>query len=103
MEKRVCHYPLKKIKELIIEGKFSITKNAQKTAIEQFGYGETEIINEVLNLHNSDFFKSMTSHNNHLLWHDVYKKESNNYKLYIKIQISNSNTLVISFKGDENI
>ncbi|MCW7502463.1 type II toxin-antitoxin system MqsR family toxin, partial [Leptospira soteropolitanensis] len=94
MEKRVCHYPLKKIKELINEGKFSITKNAQKTAIEQFAYGETEIINEVLNLHYSDFFKSMTSHNNHLLWHDVYKKESNNYKLYIKIQISNSNTLV---------
>ncbi|TGL84791.1 type II toxin-antitoxin system MqsR family toxin [Leptospira mtsangambouensis] len=103
MEKRVCHYPLKKIKELIMEGKFSITKNAQKTAIEQFGFGETEIINEVLNLHNSDFFKSMTSHNNHLLWHDVYKKESNYHKLYIKIQISNSNTLVISFKGDENI
>jgi len=86
-----------------MEGKFAITKNAQKTAIENFGYGETEIINEVLNLLNSDFFKSMTSHNNHLLWHDVYKKERNNYKLYIKIQISNSNTLVISFKGDENL
>ncbi len=64
---------------------------------------KTEIINEVLKLQNSDFDKSMTSHNNHLLWHDVYKKESDNYKLYIKIQILNSNTLIISFKGDESL
>ena len=103
MEKRICHYPLKKIKDLILEGKYSVTRIAQKTAIEHFGYAEEDIINEVLNLQNADFFKSMTSHNNHLLWHDVYKKTNNNFKMYIKIQISNSNTLIISFKGDESI
>ncbi len=103
MEKKVCHYSLKNIKNLIIEGKYFITKKAQKTAIEHFGYGEEDILNEILNLENSDFYKSMTSYNNHLLWHDVYKKISNNLNIYIKIQILNNSSLIISFKGDESL
>ncbi len=45
----------------------------------------------------------MTSHHDHKLWQDVYKKEIVNLKTYIKIQIFNQNTVIISFKGNENL
>ncbi len=102
MEKKKCHYPLSSIKKLILEGKCYVTKNAQRTALHHFEYSEEDIFNEIINLKLDDFYKSMTSHNDHYLWHDVYKKKINSFHFYIKIQILDGNTLVISFKGDEN-
>ncbi|EMJ94164.1 putative toxin-antitoxin system, toxin component [Leptospira alstonii serovar Pingchang str. 80-412] len=91
------------IKKLIIEHKFTVTKSAQKTALNHFGFTEKEILNEIIGLQTSDFYKSMTSHHDHKLWQDVYKKEIVNLKTYIKIQIFNQNTVIISFKGNENL
>ncbi|EMY78949.1 putative toxin-antitoxin system, toxin component [Leptospira weilii serovar Ranarum str. ICFT] len=116
------------IKKLIIEHKFTVTKSAQKTALNHFGFTEKEILNEIIGLQTSDFYKSMTSHHDHKLWQDVYKKGIMNLKTYIqslsqnlkqsqrfaaipsdgfgtnsKIQIFNQNTVIISFKGNENL
>ncbi|PJZ59590.1 type II toxin-antitoxin system MqsR family toxin [Leptospira adleri] len=103
MEKKICHYSLKLVKKLISENKYIITRNAQKTAFERFGFSEEEILKEIIELESMYFYKSMTSHNDHRLWQDVYKKEIINIKAYIKIQIVNQNTVIISFKGAEDL
>ncbi|MCE9499204.1 MAG: type II toxin-antitoxin system MqsR family toxin [Leptospira sp.] len=63
MEKKVCHYTLNRIKKLIRENRYSITKSALKTAVQDFSFLEEDILNEILVLENDDFYKSMTSHN----------------------------------------
>ena len=100
MEKKVCHYTLVRIKRLILEKKYFITRSALKSAIEDFSFLEDDILKEVLALENGDFYKSMTSHSDHRLWQDVYKKQINDTRVYLKIQISNENTIVISFKSE---
>ena len=100
MEKRVCHYALNRIKQLIIGGKYSITKSAMRTALQNFSFLEEDILKEILNLENDSFYKSMTVHSDHTLWQDVYKKQIKDTRAYIKIQIASENTVIISFKNE---
>mgnify|MGYP001596581508 FL=1 len=103
MKKRVCHYALSRIKKLILENKFLITKSALKTAIEDFSFLEADILNQILTLENEHFYKSMTSHFDHTLWQDVYKKQINDSKAYVKVQISDENSVIISFKKEAEL
>ena len=68
--------------------------------LNDFSYSEIEIIRTVLNLTGSDLYKSMTSLYDHKLWQDVYKKNIQGIKAYIKIQIKDNNTVIISFKKE---
>lgn len=101
MEKKKPHYSLREIKNLINDGKVFITRNAQRTAGEIYGFDFDQILEIVSKLDISDFYKSMTSHNDNKLWHDVYKKRSNTEFYYIKVQILDGSALVISFKEVE--
>jgi motility quorum-sensing regulator / GCU-specific mRNA interferase toxin len=101
VEKKKPHYSLREIKNLIKEGKVVITRNSQKTAGSIYGFDFDQIIEVVINLDSSDFYKSMTSHNDNKLWHDVYKKRTSSDYFYIKLQILQDDALVISFKGVE--
>jgi len=100
MEKRKAHYSLDRVKKMIKNGNFYVTKIALKTAISDFSYTEIEIIKTVLNLVDSELYKSMTSIYNNKLWQDVYKKDIQDVKAYIKIQIKDNNTVIISFKKE---
>ena len=57
-----------------------------------------QIANVMLSLGNTDFYKSMTTYHDNKLWQDVYRPTINDAKGYVKIQIVDDNTVIISFK-----
>jgi len=98
MEKLKAHYPLLKIRQLIKAGNYRITASARKTAFEDFDLTEGGIIRAVLSLTISDLYKSMTTLHDQALWQDVYHKRIINKMAYIKLQIFEDDSIVISFK-----
>jgi len=99
------HYSLEKLKELVRNGRYIITKSASQDAF-RLGLSEHEILEVVLSLKMDDFYKSMTSYRNHKLWQDVYKPrvyiQDEEMELYIKLQKStDSKCVIISFKKSE--
>ena len=99
MEKRKPHYSLKAVQELARRGKYEITQSARQTAFTDFGFkSEEEILAIILGLTQKDFYKSMTSHFNSSIWQDVYHKGFLDAVIYLKVQIKDEHTVVISFK-----
>lgn len=102
MEKRKAHYSLTQLKGLLKnEATRVITRTSLKDA-NGLGFSETEIIDTILELKQTNFYKAMTTQQNTRTWQDVYKTSENNINLYIKLQISdNDEGVVVSFKKDE--
>ncbi len=98
MEKKKHHYDLDQVKNLIRLNQVKITYKASEMAEIEFGLTEKEVIRQVLDISDSNFYKSMTSHNNHKIWQDVYHKPIDSRIAYIKIQIVNETTVIIQFK-----
>lgn len=98
MEKKKPHYSLNLAKQLIREGHFSITLTAKTSALNGFNLQTQGILDSIENLTPKDFYKSMTTHHDHRLWQDVYKPIIKQIPAYVKIQIMNNKTVVISFK-----
>ena len=98
MDKFKAHYSLLKIKQLAKAGNYKITASARKTAFDDFSLIENEIIDVILSLEITDLYKSMTSYNDSTLWHDVYHKRIMNTTAYIKLQILDETSIIISFK-----
>ena len=44
-----------------------------------------------------DFYKSMTSHNDHRLWRDVYRPNTEFGQIYLKLTVIDD-VLIVSFK-----
>ena len=100
LEKRVAHYDLQSIKELIKDNQFFITGSA-RTCYTALGFTDEDALDIIHNLSNKDLFKSMTSYHDHSIWQDVYYKTVDTLKLYIKLQV-NDKAIVISFKENKN-
>ena len=98
MEKRTAHYSLALIKKMIEEGHYDITLSARSTAAADFAFKTEEITSTIQSLTHHSFYKSMTTHHNHRLWQDVYKPQIRGNTAYIKLQIANESTVIISFK-----
>jgi len=99
MEKRKPHYALSRIKALIREGSYRVTQTALRCAVRDFGYIEASQLAEcVLALDMKDFYKSMTTHHDATLWQDVYRPLIEKTRAYVKVQIVDDTTVVISFK-----
>lgn len=98
MEKRKAHYQLILIKNALKDGKYHITASAIKKAFEDFQLLTEGIVDQVLALETSDLCKSMTSKFDNTLWQDVYHLKIGEKDAYIKLQILNDETIVISFK-----
>ena len=96
MEKRVAHYKLVVVKQLVAERKVSFTKTALEGAA-NLGFDAEEILDVVSNLTGMDLYKSMTSHADHTVWHDVYRVQTDNGQVYLKLTIL-ENLLIVSFK-----
>jgi hypothetical protein len=92
------HYPISDIQELVNEGKRFITMTATIDGT-YIDFGKDDIYNTVLALKESNFYKSMQSDKNPILWHDVYHYQHDGVDilLYIKLQIK-KNAVVVSFK-----
>ena len=96
MQKRMSHYNLDSIKELIGNNQYFITQSARQGYVE-LGFDDDEVIAIIMSLINKDLYKSMTTYNDNKIWQDVYHKTIDDIDLYIKLQISDK-AIVISFK-----
>ena len=96
MEKKSPHFPLVRVKEYAQAGSVRITRAAYAGAAE-LGIDKQGMLNIVCSLCARDFYKSMTFYNDHTQWQDVYRPESPEGKLYLKLSIDEG-LLIISFK-----
>ena len=97
-EKRVPHYDLNLIKELIKQKKYDITKIAQDNARLDFDLSIKQVVQYVLSLNNACFYKSMTSIYDHTIWQDVYHLSIDKDIAYIKLQVVSEKSVIIQFK-----
>lgn len=103
MEKRKPHYPLSRIRSLIERNAYRVTTTALNSAARDFRLFEAaEIAACVAGLDAKCFYKSMTVLHDSTLWQDVYRPEIQGMPAYVKIQIVDETTVVISFKLSEN-
>ncbi|MFT7004514.1 MAG: motility quorum-sensing regulator/GCU-specific mRNA interferase toxin [Sulfurimonas sp.] len=96
MSNKTPRYSLESIKTLISEGDSRITSNAiMDAAIHDMTDEDIKAVIHLLSP--NDFYKSMQSHHNELIWQDVYHKLYGEIVWYIKLQIVDI-AIVISFK-----
>ncbi len=61
-----------------------------------------EVYQEILNLENRDFYKSVPEILNNKVYQDVYRKKIKGMHVYIKFKIKDGLFFLLSFKPDEN-
>lgn len=99
-------YSLEEIKALIHSNRYFITTKALNTAAADFDFTAEDIINSVLNLQPTFFYKTMPAEKRPELYQDVYKApisvKHQVITAYIKVQIQENHlkevAVIISFK-----
>jgi motility quorum-sensing regulator / GCU-specific mRNA interferase toxin len=72
MEKRTPHYRLSRVKELIRQGAYRVTRTALHCAAQDFSLTDTrDIATSVGGLASGDFYKSMTTYQDSRMWQDA--------------------------------
>jgi motility quorum-sensing regulator / GCU-specific mRNA interferase toxin len=106
MDKYGPHYPLKEIQRQMekLSG-LNLTRSA-KQGMHQLGMTASEVVKVVQDLRAEDFYKSMTTYQDHRVWQDVYHhivvpNSGREELLYIKFQKLDE-YFVISFKERSN-
>jgi motility quorum-sensing regulator/GCU-specific mRNA interferase toxin len=97
MEKGVPHYPLATAKALLNAGKVRLTFSAVAGAA-ALGMGPQDIVAVVGALTSKDFYKSMTTHADHRVWHDVYRPTTDAGEVYLKLTVTDE-VIIVSFKA----
>ncbi len=94
---------MSRVKALIQQGDYRVTRTALHCAARAFGYIEaSQLAQSVLTLEGKDFYKSMTTLHDSKLWQDVYRPHVEGVPAYVKVQIVDDATVVISFKRLED-
>ena len=83
MEKRTPHTRLSQVKKLVNAGQVRTTRSA--------------LLNVIIGLSESDFYKSMTTYSDHTIWQDVYRPRLVTGQVYLKITVIHD-VLIVSFK-----
>ena len=96
MEKGTPHCKLSVIKRLVGEGKVRTTKTALVGAA-ALGLDALAIVEVVSALKAFDFYKSMTTHDDHKVWQDVYRPSTPAGEVYLKLTVI-EDVLIVSFK-----
>jgi motility quorum-sensing regulator/GCU-specific mRNA interferase toxin len=96
MEKRTPHCKLLKIQALVRAGKVRTT-NSSRLGAHALGLTLSDMLQVVLALQATDFYKSMTTHADHKLWQDVYRPSTQFGEIYLKLTVVND-VLIVSFK-----
>jgi motility quorum-sensing regulator/GCU-specific mRNA interferase toxin len=96
VEKRKAHYTLTTVKRLTAERRVSFTVTAVAGAA-AMGFATDEMLSVVSSLTNRNLYKSMTSHADHTVWHDVYHVDTSHGVVYLKLTVL-ENLLIVSFK-----
>ena len=99
MEKRKPHFALERIKRLVRQGRCRVTRTALSTAAQDFGFiHPAQLSDIILSLAPADFYKAMTTYNDASVWQDVYRPMAAGIRAYVKVQIVDATTVIISFK-----
>jgi motility quorum-sensing regulator/GCU-specific mRNA interferase toxin len=96
LEKRKAHYPLPTVKRLVADKRVRFTMTAVAGGAEM-GFIVEEMLKVVSGLASKNLYKSMTSHADHRVWHDVYHVETKRGEVYLKLTVVEE-LLIISFK-----
>ena len=96
MEKSTPHCKLTVVKSLLQAGNFRVTRSA-RTGAEAMGIDFQGMLAVISALQASDFYKSMTTHADHTIWQDVYRAETANGEVYLKLTVIDD-VLIVSFK-----
>jgi motility quorum-sensing regulator / GCU-specific mRNA interferase toxin len=96
MEKNTPHCKLATVKALVAEGKLRMTASSV-TSAELLGFDRQGMLEVVLSLEPTDFYKSMTTHADHRIWQDVYHPSTPAGELYLKLTVI-EDVLIVSFK-----
>ncbi len=96
MERRTPHTRLLKVKELVLKGNIKTTRTARDGA-EELGLSFRDMCDAVSELISADFYKSMTTHQDHTIWQDVYRPMLSCGRVYLKITVIDD-VLIVSFK-----
>lgn len=99
MDKLIPHYKLEAIKAIVsAEGIAAFTATARDGA-RQMGLDNDQAVGVITTLTRAMFYKSMTTHQDHRVWQDMYHAPCQNGKTaYIKLTLRSDNTVVIQFK-----
>jgi motility quorum-sensing regulator/GCU-specific mRNA interferase toxin len=98
MEKQTPHYPLSDMqRKIAAAGRAAFTQTALNGGW-AMGLTDADMLAVIANLTRRDFYKSMTTHNNHRVWQDVYHAVCHNGLVaYIKLT-EVADHIVIQFK-----
>lgn len=96
MEKRTPHCSLSVIKALTHSGKVRITGTAMRSAA-AVDLDFRAILQVVSALTRRDFYKSMTTHDDHRIWQDVYRPQTAMGPIYLKLTVIDE-LIIVSFK-----
>ncbi|MBK5439650.1 type II toxin-antitoxin system MqsR family toxin [Pseudomonas sp. TH32] len=99
MEKYTPHYDLAAIKANVRRlGKKAFTNTAERTG-QEMGLTIEEMQEVIFELQTKMLYKSMTTHEDHRVWQDVYHTNSQDLEIYIKVTYRPAGgPPVISFK-----
>ncbi len=96
MEKGAPHCKLAVVRRLVSEGKVRMTKTALVGGA-ALGFDALDIVDVVMKLAPTEFYKSMTTHEDHTVWQDVYRPSTPAGEVYLKLTVV-EDVLVVSFK-----
>ena len=96
MEKSTPHCKLPVVKGLIEACKVRSTVSALVGGA-ALGFGFDGIVDVVMALAPTDFYKSMTTHADHRIWQDVYRPMTAAGRVYLKLTVIDD-VLIVSFK-----
>ena len=96
MEKSTPHCRLPVVKAMIEAGKVRSTMSALAGGA-ALGFDFSGIVEVVLALTPSDFYKSMTTHADHRVWQDVYRPMTAAGEVYLKLTVIDD-VLIVSFQ-----
>ena len=96
MEKRTPHCKLSLVKAMVGAGKVRTTRSAREGAT-ALGLTFDDMLGVILGLSTSDYFKSMTTHQDHRIWQDVYRPTTPAGTVYLKMTVIDD-VLIVSFK-----
>ena len=96
MEKLKPHSSLERVRAFIELGQVSATKTALDSA-EGLGFDLSGMIAVVQALEMRDFYKSMTTHDDHRVWQDVNHATTTHGEVYLKLTVIDD-LLIVSFK-----
>ncbi len=96
MEKRKPHYPLATVKTLARVRRVRVTRTAVEGGA-AMGFGVPDMVAVISMLTGRHLYKSMTSHADHRVWHDVYHVDTAKGVVYLKLTVI-EDLLIVSFK-----